>query len=228
MEDLVNVTMKTTSKVISERFGKAHRDVVRAIRNLECSEEFKVRNFAHCEFTNDKGLVYEGYELTRNGFSFLCMGFTGKKAAQWKEKFLQAFDAMEKALLESQRSVEWKLAREQIKQVRKDVTDTIKDFISYATSQGSSSAKMYYANITNMEYKALGLLEQSKQTVGNFRDTLDVLQISQLQLAESIAKIAIKKGMGDGLHYKEIYILAKQKVTDYAQSISWVNFIEHK
>ena len=221
MNDLVTSEMKTTSKVIAAYFGKAHRDVVRAIHNLQCSDDFKLRNFAHLEFVNDKGLMYEGFEITRYGFAMLCMGFTGSKAAAWKEKFLAAFNAMESALLKQNAGIEWKAARLQGKSVRKATTDTIQDFVEYATKQGSKNARMYYANITKMEYKALDILEQSKQSTGNFRDTLDILQIGYLQVAETIASKAIDIGMHDNLHYKEIYIFAKQKVADYAESISW-------
>lgn len=41
---------KTTSEVIAKEFKKEHRDVVRAIENLDCSSEFRVRNFAQSNF----------------------------------------------------------------------------------------------------------------------------------------------------------------------------------
>jgi phage regulator Rha-like protein len=44
------------------------------------------------------------YYVTRDGFSFLAMGFTGKKAAQWKEKYIAAFNAMEKYIREQQQN----------------------------------------------------------------------------------------------------------------------------
>jgi len=225
-ELLVTSNLTTTSKIIADHFGKAHRNVTQAIDNLECSGEFKVLHFQHCEFTNDKGVKYPGYILTRGGFSFLCMGFTGKKAAKWKESFWNAFDAMEQSLLKQQKTIDWHATRLQGKEVRKITTDTIKDFVEYATKQGSKNAKMYYANITKMEYKALDILEQSKQITGNFRDTLDMMQIGFLQVAEQIATLAIKKGMDDDLDYHDIYTLAKQKVTEYALSVSWASLVK--
>ena len=154
------------------------------------------------------------------------MGFQGEKAMRWKESFLKAFNAMEKALLkQQQKSIYWEAIRLQGKAVRKSTTDTVKDFVTYASKQGSKNAKFYYANITEMEYKALGMLEQSKQITGNFRDTLDSMQLGFLLVAENIATLAIQKGMEDELHYKDIYTLAKQKVTDYADSVSWAKLI---
>lgn len=50
---------------------------------------------------------FPAYRLTRDGFSFLAMGFTGKKAAAWKEKFLMAFNAMERRLTAQGRCRPW-------------------------------------------------------------------------------------------------------------------------
>ena len=97
-----NGRMFTTSLIVAEVFEKEHKDVLRAISNLECSQEFNERNFAPVEYRDAKGEMRPAYRLTRDGFSFLAMGFTGKKAAAWKEKFLEAFNAMEAALRERQ------------------------------------------------------------------------------------------------------------------------------
>lgn len=90
----------TTSFLVAEHFKKEHKDVLRAIRNLDCTSGFHERNFALChkinELQNRKPQPY--YQITRDGFSFLCMGFTGKEAAIWKESYLNAFNAMEQAL----------------------------------------------------------------------------------------------------------------------------------
>lgn len=90
----------TTSKIIADKFHKVHRDVVRAINNLDIPEDFRMRNFAQAKFKADNinGLEYNCYEMTRDGFTLLAMGFTGKKAMEWKIKFIEAFNAMEKAL----------------------------------------------------------------------------------------------------------------------------------
>ncbi|WP_302978439.1 Rha family transcriptional regulator [Bilophila wadsworthia] len=89
----------TTSLVIAQAFEKEHKDVLRAIYNMECSPEFNERNFAPVGYKDAKGEIRPAYRLTRDGFAFLAMGFTGKKAAAWKERFLEAFNAMEAALL---------------------------------------------------------------------------------------------------------------------------------
>ncbi|WP_432442364.1 Rha family transcriptional regulator, partial [Campylobacter coli] len=41
---------------------------------------------------------YPYYNLTRDGFSLLAMGFTGKEALQWKILFIDAFNEMERII----------------------------------------------------------------------------------------------------------------------------------
>ncbi|MBF0192084.1 MAG: Rha family transcriptional regulator [Magnetococcales bacterium] len=99
---MVRGRLITTSLEVAERFGKNHRDVLRAVRNLECSESFRRRNFAPTfqEIPGPKNSMRQEpmFHITRDGFAFLAMGFTGKEAAQWKECFLETFNRMEQSL----------------------------------------------------------------------------------------------------------------------------------
>ena len=115
-ENIVEIdggSMFTTSLIVAQAFEKEHKDVLRAISNLECSEEFNERNFAPVEYKDAKGEMRPAYRMTRDGFSFLAMGFTGKKAAAWKEKFLEAFNAMEQTLLDQRKDSIMEQAQEQ-------------------------------------------------------------------------------------------------------------------
>ncbi|UBX28458.1 Rha family transcriptional regulator [Arsenophonus apicola] len=92
----------TSSQDVSHYFGKRHDDVLKKIRNLDCSSEFHVRNFAEMfqKINIGKGAKRESkyYEMTKDGFVFLVMGFTGKKAAQFKEAYIAEFNRMEAEL----------------------------------------------------------------------------------------------------------------------------------
>ena len=46
------------------------------------------------------------YDITRDGFSLLVMGFTGKKALEWKIKYIEAFNSMERQLINVNSSIE--------------------------------------------------------------------------------------------------------------------------
>ena len=87
-----------SSRQIAESFEKNHRDVLRAVDGLK--ED--VRNFAQMFFETEApdsyGRPQRTYLMNRDGFSLLVMGFTGKAALEWKLKYIQAFNEMEKKL----------------------------------------------------------------------------------------------------------------------------------
>ncbi|EFZ4076262.1 transcriptional regulator, partial [Shigella flexneri] len=85
----------TTSVAIAEFFGKRHERVLDKIRNLDCSAKFTGHNFVSSEYTDSTGRKLPMYQITKNGFVFLVMGFTGKKAASFKEAYIAEFDRME-------------------------------------------------------------------------------------------------------------------------------------
>ncbi|MDC5720595.1 Rha family transcriptional regulator [Vibrio europaeus] len=85
----------TTSKLVSQAFGRRHNDVCRSINKLDCSEDFRCANFfAHPQKNEQNGESYSLWEMTKDGFMFLVMGFTGKKAAAIKEAYINAFNQM--------------------------------------------------------------------------------------------------------------------------------------
>ncbi|EKF3202363.1 Rha family transcriptional regulator [Salmonella enterica] len=88
----------TTSVAVAEYFRKRHDDILKKIRLLDCSPEFSARNFAGAEYTDEQGKKRPAYQITKNGFVFLVMGFTGKKAAAFKEAYIAEFDRMENTL----------------------------------------------------------------------------------------------------------------------------------
>ena len=87
-----------TSLQVAAHFGKRHPDVLRAIRKLEVSEEFSRCNFAPRDYFDERGKVQPMYDITRDGFAMLAMGFTGKEAVRWKEAYISTFNAMEAKL----------------------------------------------------------------------------------------------------------------------------------
>lgn len=88
----------TTSVAVAEFFGKRHERVLDKIRNLDCSAKFTEHNFVSSEYTDATGRTLPAYQITKNGFVFLVMGFTGKKAAAFKEAYIAEFDRMENEL----------------------------------------------------------------------------------------------------------------------------------
>jgi Rha family phage regulatory protein len=99
---LISDNLTTTSQIVAEKFGKQHKDVLRKIETLEVPTEYHKRNFAPMvhDVNIGSGAVRQdkSYNLTRDGFALLVMGFTGKRAMAWKIRFLEAFNGMEARL----------------------------------------------------------------------------------------------------------------------------------
>ena len=91
-----------SSRNVARIWNKRHNDVLRSIRTAECSSEFRVRNFAQSSYKNAQGKSQPEYFMTKDGFTFLVMGFTGKLAAKFKEAYINAFNAMEAMLRSKQ------------------------------------------------------------------------------------------------------------------------------
>ena len=92
----------TTSLKVAEVFGKEHSKVVRDIESISCSDNFRVANFGEATFENSKtGQFHKYYSMTKDGFTFLVMGYRGAKAAQFKEAYIEAFNKMEKVIKEA-------------------------------------------------------------------------------------------------------------------------------
>lgn len=203
----------TTSLKVAEAFGKNHKSVLRAIDNVknDCDDSFTRRNFALSDYQDSTGRTLPMITMTRAGFTLIAMGFTGKTATSWKIKYIDAFDKMEAALIQKH-NLEWQQSRTESKTVRRSVADTIHDFIQYAIDQGSSNAQRYYINLSNMTRKAIGD-EQA-------RDMLDSMHLSFLTTAEYMIQQIIEDGMSAGLHYKDIYQIARNKVFAFAKTLS--------
>jgi Rha family phage regulatory protein len=64
----------------------------------QCPAHFNAINFEAVEFTDAKGEQRPAYRITRDGFTLLAMGFTGKRALAFKLAYIEAFNKMEAAL----------------------------------------------------------------------------------------------------------------------------------
>lgn len=89
-----------SSRQVAEDFEKEHDKVCRDIKNLIKSQPTKLAGefFIESSYISDRGRTYPEYLLTRDGFSLLVMGFTGKRALEWKLKYIEAFNRMEQVI----------------------------------------------------------------------------------------------------------------------------------
>ena len=104
-------TAAASSLDVARHFGKAHKDVLRSIDKIveETGEEFGRRNFTPSSYINEQSREFRFFEMTRDGFSLLVMGFTGADAMQWKLRYIEAFNAMEAELVSARAPLERRL-----------------------------------------------------------------------------------------------------------------------
>ncbi len=92
--------LTTTSLDVAEFFGRRHKNVIQKIESLGAPQEFSELNFKPVEYTDLKGESRKSYEMTRDGFTVLVMGFTGEKAMVFKIGYIEEFNKMETELLQ--------------------------------------------------------------------------------------------------------------------------------
>lgn len=136
-----------TSVDIAKRFGKIHRNVMRDIRNLECSEEFRLLNFEQSSYITSQNKVLQCYQVTRDGFSILAMGFTGVDAMKFKEAYIIAFNAMERSILETIKHIS---VMDDLNLLAKVASDD-KDIASIAGKTLNSYKKVKAGNIKKLD-----------------------------------------------------------------------------
>ncbi|EDV4827172.1 peptidase [Salmonella enterica] len=98
---IINGQAVTSSLAVADYFRKPHKDVLAKISRMNCSAEFTERNFSLSDYTDASGRKLPCYNITRDGFAFLAMSFTGKRAAQFKESYINAFNRMESRIRHS-------------------------------------------------------------------------------------------------------------------------------
>lgn len=108
MNDIIKISnnngsLTVSSVQVAENFGKQHKDVLKAIENIRAQNCAVTQMFIESAYQAGTGKSYKSYEMTRDGFTLLAMGFTGKAALEWKLKYIEAFNLMEHQLKSQQK-----------------------------------------------------------------------------------------------------------------------------
>lgn len=181
-----------SSRDVAETFSKEHKNVLKDVRELACSEEFRRLNFEQSEYLNQQKHKQPMYYMTRDGFTLLVMGYTGEKAMEFKEAYIRQFNHMEKLLKE--KFVE----RQKGITVRHIVTDMIKQSRENERMHGHA-----YSLYTDMIYKSL-FGKSAKQFREEFglkktdplRDCFTAEELKAIQSKEMLVSGLIECGWG--------------------------------
>ena len=191
----------TTSLKVAKKFEKEHKDVLESIRKLT-AEKSAAKFFKETTYRN-RGKEYLLYEMNRDGFSLLAMGFTGEKALKWKLEYINAFNVMESELkrIYTERQ-QWQIERDKGVVIRHILTDTIKMKVAE-----SPHKRFAYPNYTNLIYRTLfgksaRELEDELDVKAkeNLRDYFSGEALAQVQSMEMLVSSLINCGWG----YNEI------------------------
>lgn len=195
-----------TSLDVAETFEKEHRRVLQDIKEMQCSEEFRLHNFVQSAYANAQNKKQPMYLITRDGFTLLAMGYTGQKAMKFKEAYIKQFNAMEKSLFE------------RIKEREKGIA--VRQALTKALQQSSENERMHghaYSTYTNLIYKSIfgkdakHLREEygiSKKD--ELRDYFSAEELQQVQKAEMLVSSLVEYGWG----YDEIKDFILNKIVD--------------
>lgn len=171
-----------TSLDVAETFGKRHDHVLRDIKELGCSEEFRLPNFGETYYEDSQGRKQPMAIMTRDGFTILVMGYTGGLAMKFKEAYIKQFNAMEAAL--------------QGKLIERQKGIAVRQSLTKALQQSTEDARMHghaYSTYTNCIYKELfGMnANQLREKFGigkkeNLRDCFTREELSAVQSMECL------------------------------------------
>lgn len=200
----------TTSLKVAEVFEKEHKNVLQSIENLVADNS--AAKFFRLTTYKNRGKEYPMYEMDRDGFSLLVMGFTGEKALQWKIKYIEAFNQMESELkrLYTERQ-QWQIERDKGVVIRHILTDTIKMKITE-----SPNKRFAYPNYTNLIYRNLfgKTAKELESDYGvkakeNLRDFFTGDDLAKIQSMEMLVSSLINCGWG----YQQIKEFIQREAT---------------
>lgn len=191
-----------TSLDVAETFGKEHKNVLRDIEALGCSDEFNRLNFEPISYEDVMHRKQRAYVMTRDGFTLLVMGYTGELAMKFKEAYIKQFNAMERAL--------------RGKQIEREKGIAVRQALTKALQQSTENERMHghaYSTYTNCIYKVLfGMnASQLREKFGiarkdNLRDYFTADELSAVQSMECLVS-----GLVDcGWEYDQIKTFIEQ------------------
>ena len=197
----------TTSLVIAEGTGIAHRRIKDAIRKYE--DQLKTFGLLGAYQTESSGgRPEELYQLNEQQATFLITLLKNTDTVvSFKKELFRQFYTMRRLLLERQTQT-WLETRYQGKLTRKAETEVLKQLVEYAKDQGSQNANKLYMTYSKLANKIAGVTS---------RDHASVMQLNSLSVIENIILHCIQLGILEDKHYKQIYQDSKQRLINYQE-----------
>lgn len=188
-----------SSRDVAKHFDKRHDNVLRDIETQYKHLLHFGEMFCETVYKDSYGREQKQYLMNRDGFSLLVMGFTGEKALEWKIKYIQAFNEMEKELKRiADERKQWEIERAKGIVIRHILTDAIKNGIAE-----SPNKKFAYPNYTKMIYKTIfgKTMGELREMLGitdkdSIRDNFNAEQLAEVDNLERLVSGLINLGWG--------------------------------
>ena len=184
-------TVRVDSRYVAQFFEKRHDSVLRDIRNLDWSDDFRLLNFVESNYLNEQGHRQPCYTMTRDGFVFLVMGYRGKKAAYFKEMYIKRFNDMEtfiKSLVST---------RQQFPKLTEQIRLTIPDAKPYHYSNECDMLNRIVLGMTAKQFREKNGIEKGKSIRSHLSQDqvtlLDDLQTVDIGLLLSVQDFQERK-----------------------------------
>lgn len=173
------------SQVVSSIFDKRHDNVLRDIKELQgkCSDEFWQLNFEESEY-KARGKSYPCYELTKDGFTMLAMGFTGEKAVQFKELYINRFNEMERMLTSRA------LAKLEFPALTDNIQSMHNPVMNYHFSNESNMINIIVLGVTAKQFREQHNIED-KESIRPYLNEQQINDILELQRIDTGFVLAI-------------------------------------
>jgi len=195
--------LRADSRIFAPKLDLRHRQIMDNIRKYESEfRQLGVLPFETEKPTGPEGGRPQEFALLNEDQSYFLLTLSRNS-----DKVVAAKLALVKAFRDARAQLASRdIARLEGKAARQQETAAIADLIRYATAQGSEHAEKYYLSISRMTNDLLGI-ESGR------RDSLPADALDRLRLAETMIDVAIRDGIRAGLHYKQIYRVAKDRVS---------------
>lgn len=206
-----NGQVLASSREIAEKFGKEHKDVLESIRNLTAENSAVKNMFKSSQYINSRGRTYDEFLMNRDGFSLLAMGFTGKKALEWKLKYISAFNEMEQRIKSGNQLTEEEKLKLQL--FSKDAAE-----VAYAHNRLVELATAPY--IEKADYHDEVLKKKGLITTTVVAKDLGFNSATKLNQVMNANHIIFKNQSGTWCPYAEYEWLIKEEYADYQSYIT--------
>lgn len=172
----------TSSLLIAEKFGKEHKNVMQSIRNLiggTAENSAIAEMFSESTYLNEQNKEQPMFLMNRDGFTLLAMGFTGKKAMQFKLEYIKAFNSMEAQIKASQKpksqleilqmSINQLVEQEhRLSSVERDVAETKKEIAEMKQERIENGKLLLEAEVSGNKVPEISMRNKIRRLVNQY------------------------------------------------------------